>query len=133
MNFFGGYDEIQPYMLDDNDLGMRAWINNLKCIVYNKSYLIHLGEPNMKDDNYYWKYKYYFSGFSTSMFKNYKLKRLVLNYPPFVFFAIVKTLKQFLRRRNFNVIKSFFWSIGFFIRNLPKILKKRKEIQLKEK
>ena len=45
-NIFKGYDEIQPYMLDDFDLGINAWISEWKCRTYNKDYVLHLGVGN---------------------------------------------------------------------------------------
>jgi len=129
-NTLGGYDESQPYYLDVGDLGIRAILNGYDNYSYTKHYFTHLGK--IRKDNteiWCWKYKYNFSGISRIIFKNFEFFNIVKYYPVFVFFMIIKTLKQFLLRRKFCVIKSFFWSIKFFIEGLSNTLERRREIQ----
>lgn len=127
---FGGYDERQPYMLDDNDLGMRAWISDYKCIVYNEIFFTHLGIENQTNDNqFYWKYRYYFSGLSISLLKNCTWYNYCYMQLFFWIFCLLKTIKQSLQRKSLRSFVSFFSSIILFFRLLPETLKIRKIIQ----
>lgn len=128
----GGFDESQPFNMDDGDIGPRAWIYGFSCVLFNKIKLTHIGISTRTDlQNWLWRYKYFFSGQSTIMFKNYKINNLLSRYPIFFILSLMKTVKQTVVKKNFDVMKSYIWSILFFIKNLPDILKKRKEIQQK--
>lgn len=132
---FQGYDERQPYMLDDHDLGMRAWIFKKKCVVYNEgNYLVHLGKDNSKNNEYHrWRFKYYFSGLGTSFLKNSHFSNAFRILPFLLTFTILKAIKQFAKRGDIKIILSLCQSISFFLKSIPVTLIKRKEIQARRK
>jgi len=98
--------------------------------LFNQSYCTHLGSHNRaNNENYCWQYKYYFSGYSRSIFKNYKLINLLRVYPLFIVYSIFKTIKQTITRKKICVVKSSLLSVAFFLRNLSDTLHQRKIIQ----
>lgn len=129
-DYLGGYDQSQPFNIDDDDIGARAWILGIPCYLFHDSYFVHLGiEASAKTKMFCWRFEYFFSGFSRVIFKNYKLVNIIKIYPLFVGFALLKTFKQFISRRDFCVIKSFLFSIKLFLAKLPDTLRQRREIQ----
>lgn len=128
----GGYDESQPFNIDDIDIGPRAWIMGIPIYLFHNSFFIHLGiENRVRDRDFCWKYKYFFSGYSRVILKNYKLINIIKVYPLFIFFILLKTIKQFIYRRNLCVIKSLLFSVKIFFKNLPETFNQRKKIQAK--
>ncbi len=125
----GGYDTIQPFMLDDTDVSARAYAAGYKVYLYNAELLEHIGMGNHDDKKYFsWKFTYYLSGILTVMVKNFPLKELfriffaALVYP-FIYLSVA------VKKRNFGIIVAYFKSIGIFLKNLPHMLKQRKIIQ----
>ena len=102
-----GYDESQPFNMDDVDIGPRAWLRGSPVYLFNQSYCTHLG----------------------SHFKNYKLINLLRVYPLFIVYSIFKTIKQTITRKKICVVKSSLLSVAFFLRNLSDTLHQRKIIQ----
>ncbi len=130
----GGFDESQKFNVDDTDIGPRAWINGISCILKTKPHLIHLGKNKRKNiQNFCWKFKFFFSGFGRVILKNYKFRNVLICFPLFFIFVFLKTLKQALYRRSFLPIYSFIRSIYIFLSNLSDTIKKRKEVQSKRK
>lgn len=128
--FFGGFDERQPYMLDDFDLSMKAWIYGFKCKTFNESYLINLGVLDYQNhENFIWKVQFQFSGFATAIFKNYKISNILLYFPFFIFGVVIKVLKNLIVRRRLDILVSFLKSIHLFFINLPETLMRRRAIQ----
>jgi len=126
----GGYDEIQPFNLDDFDLGCRIWNMGMRVITLPRIHVIHIGVASRKNLNSWcWKYRYHFSGIMRTMIKNYRPANLFINIPFFLVFVSFKTIKNSISRHSFLPITSFFWSVGFFVKCFPDTLKKRKEIQ----
>jgi GT2 family glycosyltransferase len=125
----GGYDTMQPFMLDDTDLSARASINGYNCYLYNRELMEHAGISNHDNQDYFaWKFKYYFSAISTIILKNYSSKNLftlLLFFitSPFIYIATA------IKKKNLKIIKAGFESIGILVKNLPKILQARKKIQ----
>jgi GT2 family glycosyltransferase len=133
-NTFHGYDERQPYMLDDNDLGMRAWIMGYNCKTLTNSRIINLGEKNNETNEYfYWKYKFYFSGLGTSIIKNCNIKSIVILFPVFTAFCIAKSIKQTIKRRSLLPLLAMLKSTTIFIKNIKTTLGLRKKIQKQRK
>lgn len=128
----GGFDGAQPYYLDDFDLGARASVLGFNSFVSSDCILIHLGkEEAIKKDKWLWKYKYFFSGYSIVIFKNYRLLNLLYRYPLFVSFSLIKTIKYCIKFCSIRPVLSLIKSIGFFVKILPDILLERKKIQAK--
>jgi hypothetical protein len=131
-NSIGGFDVTQPYYLDDFDFGARGYIFGFKSFVTSKHILTHLGvDQSTSKDKWLWKYKYFFSGYSMVIFKNYTTLNILLRYPLFLLFSILKTIKYSLKFFSVEPILSFAWSILFFVKKLPDIYKERKKIQSK--
>jgi GT2 family glycosyltransferase len=130
-NQLGGYDELQSFMLDDFDLGFRAYLFGYKNYLYPKEELIHTGKNKDCDKKRFaWKFKYYFSGIATMMWKNYNLKNLILRFPIFLIYSIFLYAGLAILKLNWRMIPSLMISWAIFLKNIPKILKKRKNIQL---
>ena len=129
----GGYDTSQPYFLDVGDLGARGTILTGKYnYLYTKLILTHLGKERLTDNKRYcWKKKYVFSGISKIIFKNFRVKNIVLIYPLCFLATFSAIIKQAILRKNLCVVKAFFISCYIFIKSLPETLKKRKDIQSK--
>jgi len=128
----GGYDEIQPFNLDDFDLGCRIWNMGMQATVAPQIDVIHLGTESRKNlKSWCWKYQYYFSGIMRTMIKNYRPANLFISIPFFLVFVSFKTIKNLISRRSFLPIASFFFSVGFFLKNLLDTLRQRKILQSK--
>lgn len=127
----GGYDTMQPFMLDDTDLCARASIQGLNAYLYNKELLEHAGITNHANKEYFaWKFQFYYSAIATIMLKNYS----VLNMYRFLLFNIAAPFIYFataFKKKNILLVKAYFSSLFFFIKNLGIILKARKNIQSK--
>ncbi len=128
----GGYDEIQKFGLDDYDIGPRAWVMGLECKLYTKAYVLHLGIKNREErDVLVSRTKLSFSGLSISMFKNYSFFSLIKIFPFFCIIQFIQSLRHSFLKKNIKIFFSFLYSVFFFLRNLPYIFKKRREIQSK--
>ena len=126
----GGYDDLQPIMLDDFDISARSHIFGYSCYLYNMSVVTHLGKERDSNKKYFaWKFKYYFSGISTMMFKNYNFYDLIIRFPLFFLSSLAMMLAIIVSKRNIYVLYSFVYSYYFFINNLGIILSKRRKIQ----
>ncbi len=128
----GGYQETQMFSLNDFDLGMRAYLFGYKNYLYNKDCLIHLGKA--KDENkkhFAWKFQLTYSGFATSMIKNYSLKNILWAFPVFFVYSAILNLALIITKKNLHLIKSWFLSWVYFIKTLKNTLNERKKIQSK--
>ncbi|MGA1794517.1 MAG: glycosyltransferase family 2 protein [bacterium] len=129
-HLLGGYDENQPFNLDDFDLGPRAWLRGFTLRIFNKTYFLHIGSRNREDPKVYlWQYRFYFSGISRMMVKNYRWVNIVIRYPFFVGFILIKTAKRALQYKSLGPFTTLLFSIRLFIINLPSTLKARRQIQ----
>jgi len=115
------------------DYGIRGVIlTGKKNYLYTKECLIHLGKERKVDNRAWcWKYKYVFSGLSKIIIKNYNKKKVLTIYPLFLFFMLIKTIKQTVFRKDLRVISSLLFSVYFFLKDLPDTLKQRRVIQSK--
>lgn len=126
----GGYDISQPYYLDVGDLGLRAAIYGYHTYVYDGYPSCHLGTSRKKNkDGWLWKYGYHFSGLSRVMFKNYQLSNLLIAYPYFCIFCIMKTVFNLFRYKDLRVISRFLFSIRYFFINYRSLINERRNIQ----
>lgn len=134
LNKIGLFDESQGFHLDDVDIGPRSNIFGFKNYLYTKNYFIHLGIKNTSSiKEYSRRFKLVFSGHARSMIKNYKLKNLILRFPIFCIFQVLKAIKYSIKKRSFKIMNAFFYSVEFFLKNLLDALKERKKIQSKRK
>lgn len=130
----GYLDESQPYYIDVGDIGLRASILGYRNFVYCKSKVRHLGSVRRSNNKHWcWKYRYAFSGMARIVLKNSNLFNAILRLPLLFLFFIAKTLKQFLYRRDFCVMRAYFCSLAYFVINLRGTLNERKIIQSKRK
>ncbi len=126
----GGLDEIQQFALDDFDVGPRAWVTGMECLLYTKSYVLHLGIKNRKNSEALVKrFKLRFSGLAISMFKSYKVFSLIRIFPFFSIVQFVQALRYSFIEKKTSIFFAYCYSVFFFLRNLPYISKKRREIQ----
>ena len=127
-----GFDENQPFNIDDSDLGLRAWIAGYKIKINTKLKVIHIGNETRTNLNWWcWKYQYDFSGYSRTIIKTYKLKNLIIAFPSFIIYYTLKTIKQSILKKSIKPLFAFCYSIKLFLKNLPDTLKQRKIIQSK--
>jgi len=128
----GLFDESQKFNIDDVDIGARSSIFGFKNYLYTKDYLTHLGINNRKNLEIYSKrFKLIFSGHGRSMVKNYRLKNLILRFPIFFAFQLIKAIRYSIKKRSPKIFFAYLYSVKFFIKNLPDTLKQRKIIQSK--
>jgi len=130
----GGFDERQKFNLDDDDISTRANVYGYENWVYNKTYLIHTGLANRKDNRkYYNSFKLYYSGKVRPLLKNMQFGTLVYMIPMFYLSTCLMTLKQAITRKYPLVIFAFISSFLKSIADFPDTLKERKIIQAKRK
>jgi O-antigen biosynthesis protein len=130
----GGYSLIQDFVLDDFDLGFRSYIFGFSNYLFPYETIIHLGKSKDLDKTHFAKkYRYYFSGVSIMMWRNYNLRNLIIRYPIFFIFSIILYLGLAIIKRNIRILIS--WPISFknFILSFNRMLKERKKIQLRRK
>lgn len=126
----GGYDELQPFMLDDFDIGARSYIFGYNNYLFNNYPLIHLGKSNdLNKKNFAWKFKYYFSGVAISIYKNYKTINLIFYIPIYILYSFFLLFILIIKKKNYYLFDSYIKSIFFFFNNFKSINKERKEIQ----
>lgn len=126
----GSYDTSQPYYIDVGDLGLRAMIFGYRNYVYTKRIFTHLGKIRKTNkEGWLWKYGYLFSGISRMMFKNYRLKNLLVAFPYWILFSFAKAVRNVIRYRTLRVFGRLGFSIWLFLRQLPDTLKERRRIQ----
>ena len=126
----GGYDESFPFNIDDYDIGARSVIYGYNNYILNLNPIVHIGIfERLNNKKWCWKYRYYLSGYSTIIIKNYKYPFIYLGiYHAFMW---IKTLKNVLCRKTICPIYSLIYSYYIFLKNLPAALQKRKIIQSK--
>jgi len=130
----GGLDESQPFNLDDDDISTRAVIFGYKNYIYTEVVARHLGKARrINNDDSYWKYKYFFSGKSRSMFKNLEFKTLVWAYPFFILKVFLLTLKNAVFRLDLRIFYALFFSVFIFVKDFHHMLEERERIQKNRK
>lgn len=127
----GHYDESQPYMIDDFDIGARAYNFGYKNYLFTEEVITHLGVNNINRKGIHWKYRYYFSGMARSMVKNFNIINLIIYLPLFFIFCFFKTIKLFFKTFDFKIIFGFLSSIILFLKNIFSTIKLRHKIQKK--
>ncbi len=126
----GGYDEIYPFNIDDYDLSARGSINGYQSYVDTNTYVIHHGiETRNSINSISWKNKYYLSGFSRMIWKNYKAHNIVTWWPISVVWIFYKSLRNSFKYLSLSPINSYFLSFFYFLRDLKDTLEKRAYIQ----
>jgi len=126
----GGFDESQEFNIDDVDIGPRAYLLGYHNVLYTKSFFIHLGVNNALSNNIYAsRFSLIFSGHARSMIKNYKISNLLLRFPLFYMFHMIKAIRYSLKRKSLRVLYAFCYSNIVFLKSIPDTLKQRKIIQ----
>ena len=128
----GGFDESQPFNIDDIDIGPRAWICGFKNVLYTKDFFVHLGVNKTNSVNAYSdRFKFVFSGHARTMIKNYNIMNLSFRFPFFFIFQFLKAVKYSFKKGNIKVFLAFLNSIILFITNLKDTMGERRFIQSK--
>lgn len=129
-NKIGGYDEIQSFVMDDADIGPRAWIMGVKCVLYTKSYFIHLGIDRRENLEYLIRrFRLRFSGLCMGIIKNYKWYNILRVFPFFFLFQLIQAIRYSIKRKSVKILLAFIYSIFKTIENLPYTLEQRKWLQ----
>jgi GT2 family glycosyltransferase len=125
-----GFDEIQPFNLDDVDIGPRAWLYGYENYLYTKSYCVHLGTADtIPPDVYVSRFRWIFSGHAIALLKNQSLSNLLVRFPVFCMFQIIKAVRYSFKKKSISILRAFFFSFKFFLFNLSYILRQRANIQ----
>lgn len=128
----GYFDESQKFHIDDVDIGPRSCIFGFKNFLITDIYCEHLGINKTANlEKFINRYKLVFSGHARAMFKNFKMINLLIRFPVFLFFQLLKAIKFSVIKKSIKVFYSFFISVSFFIKNLADTLRQRKIIQSK--
>jgi N-acetylglucosaminyl-diphospho-decaprenol L-rhamnosyltransferase len=126
----GGFDEIYPFNIDDYDMGARAYLKGYTNYITTNAYVIHHGVETRSDiESLCWKEKYYFSGFSRMIFKNYRIVNIVFLWPMSTLWLFYKNMKLCMKYRSIKFLLSLFKSVGLFIRDFNDTLMERSNIQ----
>jgi len=125
-----GFDEIYPFNIDDYDFSARASIYGYETVVNTDLFVIHRWvDTRINIGPLCWKNQYYFSGFSRTIWKNYKAVNIIIWWPFTALWLFVKSCKMAIKWKSFCPISTYFKSVWFFLRDFKNTLQKRKEIQ----
>jgi len=126
----GGFDETYPFNIDDYDMSARAYLNGYFNYRTTNLMGIHLGvDTRTNIDALCWKSQYSLCGFSRMIWKNYRLKNLILWWPASSVWILYKMLKMSLRHKSPRPLWAYIKSLYFFLRDFPDTIKQRKIIQ----
>lgn len=130
----GGFDESQPFNLDDDDISLRAKILGFRNYTYTQIFAIHLGKiRRLQNEAFRWKFRYYFSGKMSPVLKYFHWSTVAKITPLFFLSTTLKTLVNLIYRRDVKLLGAFMYSIGFCVRQLPYTLKQRTQYQHQRK
>ncbi|MFX0211123.1 MAG: glycosyltransferase family 2 protein [Candidatus Hodarchaeota archaeon] len=128
----GGFDEIYPFNIDDYDMSARAYLNGYVNYRTTNLMAVHNGSDTRTNIKALcWKRQYYFSGFSRMVWKNYKLRNVIIWWPISAAWISYKSIRTSIRNRSVDPLLANLKSIRFFIRDFRDTLKWRKNIQMK--
>ena len=126
----GGYDDHLKFGGDDNDLGIKLWLNGYKNYLYSKTLQVHIGMLEREDNKKYSsKWKEMFYAHLYTVVKNYSFFNMLITIIGYSIFAFLKSIKQSIRRLHLGPFFAFFQGYYLFLKNLPIAIKKRKKIQ----
>lgn len=127
-----GYEEHLKFGGDDNDLGIRLWLMGYKNYLFANSFQVHIGLLERKDNKKYsLKFKEMFYANLYTIGKNFRFSNMLLTLIGHSIIMFLKSIKQSVFRLNTGPFFAFFQGFYLFLRNLPSVIKKRKEIQSK--
>jgi GT2 family glycosyltransferase len=132
----GGFDETpcQITNIDDYDMSARANLLGYKNYVTTDTLLVHLGvEARVGLNGIIRNEKYYFSGYSRTVFKNFRLINIIIWYPPIAGWLLFKNLRRCWNTKSIKPLFSFMSSAMMFLKNMPDNLRARKEIQARRR
>jgi len=126
----GGYDELFSFGGDDSDLGMKLSLAGYKNYLYAKSYHIHIGMEERRDNKIYsYKFRKSMTAILGTFLKNLTMLNVYKYLPVLIIYIFVKSLKQSLCRLSLLPAGSFFGGFYDFIIRIPSIIEKRRIIQ----
>jgi len=128
----GGFDKDYFAYLEDVDFGWRCWLNGHKTYYIPTSIVYHkYGATGGKRESPFRIYNTQKNRLS-NIFKNFTIKNIIKGLIISLGFDIIRIF-SFLSSRNFELVKAVFKGDYYFIKNFPKILEKRKQIQKNRK
>lgn len=126
----GGFDESQPFNIDDDEISLRAKIFGYSNYTYTGSYFVHLGKiRRIHNSTYRWKFRYYFSGKVSPIIKYFELKNVLTIIPFFFINTALKTIINVIYRRDLLLFWAFIQSIALSFYQLTSTLKQRRVYQ----
>lgn len=130
-NDLGGFDEMIPFNLDDNDISIRANLMGYTCyMMIERPLNIHLGAAKRKNNALFANYlRYLLAGHLISYGKNLQWHNVIIVGLYEVGFTFLKSLKNAVVRRDPRMLTAFLYSLFLYLKSIPKILQKRSRIQ----
>jgi GT2 family glycosyltransferase len=126
----GKYDTKYPFNLDDYDLSARSWLMGYSISVLPTVYAEHVGiSTRINIDSFCWKNRYYFSGFSRMILKNYSTVNVFIWWPLSSLRIVFKALRKSVEFKSLKPICSLAISVFLFLRDLPETFNQRMIIQ----
>ncbi|MDI6723943.1 MAG: glycosyltransferase family 2 protein [Methanobacterium sp.] len=128
----GGFDKDYFAYLEDVDFGWRSWLYGHKTYYIPTSIVYHkYGATGGKMESPF-RVFHVQKNRLTNILKNFSIRNILSGFIISIGFDIIRIL-GFLAGGNFDLIKAVFKGNYYFIKNIPKTLKKRKKIQRNRK
>lgn len=125
-NKLGGYDTYQPIMHDDFDISARAKLFGYKNYLYSEDAVVHTGKfKDLDKKRFATKYKYFYSGLSGSIIKNFPITEVPLRLIGLTLFSLLLATALVYKKRNILVFFAFMYSYYFFASKLVYLIHQR--------
>jgi len=130
----GGYDDFLPFGGDDDDLGIKLWLQGYKNYLFSESIQTHIGiETRTNTLLYSQKFGKKVFAHLYTIVKNFNFHNMVLTLIGYTLFILLKSIKQSIDRKNLLPFRMAINGYYNFIKNIPYALKKRRFIQSNRK
>lgn len=124
----GGFDKDYFAYLEDVDFGWRCWLRGYKTYYIPTSIVYHkYGATGGKRESPFRVFNTQKNRLS-NIIKNFSIKNIIKALLISLGFDIIR-LFSFLSNKNFELIKAIFRGNYHFLKNIPELIKKRKQIQ----
>lgn len=126
----GFFDEDYGIGYEDLDLALRAWMKGYKVIYYPKAYAFHKRGATDLSSMVRIKVRWHFNKNRIStLIKNYPVDFILRNLPITLFIYFAAGMWEIIIKKRPSLGVTRFTSIAWVVANLPRILKKRMEVQ----
>ena len=130
----GGYDDHLAFGGDDDDLGIRLWMNGYRNYLFSETVQVHIGLAERTDTfKYSNKFQKKVYAHLFTIVKDFRFVNMVITMVGYLLFSFSKSIKQSIARRSYKPFTSTLHGYIDFVRNIPVAIKKRKRIQSERK